>query len=234
MKKYPKINTIFKRCLEPRNPHRGKLIDGDWSRPEFDLLQNIPWEATEKVDGTNIRVSWDGAQVQFAGKTEESQIPPKLLTRLNELFTADKFKRLEMVPMVIFGEGYGNKIRKAGRDYIPDGVDFVTFDVWCGDLWLETGNVIDIATNLGVEHVPYIPFVTLHDALGLAEDGIQSKQGCAKNAEGLVLRAPLGMLTRRGSRIITKIKTKDFTRGMITIDEHEAILKAKEIAPREQ
>ena len=32
------------------------------------------------------------------------------------------------------------------------------------------------------------------------------------DAEGLVLTAPLGMLDRRGNRIITKIKTCDFTK----------------------
>jgi len=219
MKKYPKIDTIFKRCLEPGSPDRGKLIDGEWSRPEFDLLQNMTWEATEKVDGTNIRVSWDGVKVEFAGKSDEAQIPPKLLTRLGELFTAEKFGWLFMPPMVIFGEGYGNKIQKVGKEYIPDGVDFIAFDVWCeGDdehLWLERENVRDIATKFGVDYVPFIPPLTLHEALQRANLGMPSYITRGVAAEGLVLRAPLGILTRRGSRIITKIKTKDFRRGII-------------------
>ena len=54
---YPKIQTLFKR------DDRNVIIEGDWSVPEFAYLADKPWRWTEKVDGTNIRLHWDGRKV---------------------------------------------------------------------------------------------------------------------------------------------------------------------------
>lgn len=67
MKEYHKINTIFKRDPETRNK---TLLEGQYSVPEFEYLANNKWIFTEKIDGTNIRVMWDGKKVTFGGKTE--------------------------------------------------------------------------------------------------------------------------------------------------------------------
>ena len=52
---YHKISTPFKRHFD--GPNKGKLIMGDWAVPELDYLSSNYWEFTEKVDGTNIRIS---------------------------------------------------------------------------------------------------------------------------------------------------------------------------------
>ena len=49
-------------------------------------MKNCDWEFTEKVDGTNIRVHWDGHTVEFGGRTDKAQIPKPLLERLETLF----------------------------------------------------------------------------------------------------------------------------------------------------
>ena len=54
MKQYHKIQGLFKRG--PDN----KFIEGEWSLPEFEYLAKLNWTWTEKVDGTNMRVMWDG------------------------------------------------------------------------------------------------------------------------------------------------------------------------------
>ena len=51
MKEYHKIQSIYKRDEKTR-----KFIEGQWSLPEFEYLQNNRWLWTDKVDGTNIRV----------------------------------------------------------------------------------------------------------------------------------------------------------------------------------
>lgn len=81
MEEYQKIQTIFKR--DPANRMK-TLIMGEYSTPEFQFLKNNVWVFTEKVDGTNIRVGWDGNQIIFSGKTDNSQIPATLV---NSLFT---------------------------------------------------------------------------------------------------------------------------------------------------
>lgn len=56
---------------------------------------------------------------------------------------------------------------------------------------------------------PYLGEMTISEAINLAENGFESKFGTAQ-AEGIVLRAPCGILDRRGERIIAKIKSRDF------------------------
>ena len=63
VKEYDKIQTVFKRDME----NRGAIIEGTFALPEFEYLQNNVWEFTEKVDGTNVRVMWDGSAVRFGG-----------------------------------------------------------------------------------------------------------------------------------------------------------------------
>jgi len=70
MREYPKIYGPYLRHTE--GPDRNKLIEGAWSRPEIGYLADFEWHFTEKVDGTNIRVHWDGHKVEFGGRTERA------------------------------------------------------------------------------------------------------------------------------------------------------------------
>ena len=56
MIEYPHIDSVFKRYMD--GPNRGRLIEGEWTYPEFEYLAPCKWVGTEKVDGTNIRVQW--------------------------------------------------------------------------------------------------------------------------------------------------------------------------------
>ena len=47
---YQKINTLFKR------DEKGIIIPEEFTLPEFGWLKNCKWEATEKIDGTNMRL----------------------------------------------------------------------------------------------------------------------------------------------------------------------------------
>lgn len=221
MKKYPKIQTLFKRCTE-NGPNKNKLIEGDWTLPEFEALKDLEWEATEKVDGTNISVHWGDDKVEFFGRDENAQIPARLVNWLIGVFTVERFRDLGLPEMTIFGEGYGDGIQKIGKDYCEPGVvSFAAFDIWCGDLWLEARNMQEVAGSIGVSCVQQHEPLTLHRAIDVVRRGFDSsitkpRSKDRAQAEGLVLRAPHGLLNRRGERIICKIKTKDFTRGMVT------------------
>ena len=210
--KYPKIQSIYKR--EQAGRKKGRFIRGDWTSPEFEVLQGQQWEATEKIDGTTIRVTWDGEKVTLGGRTDKSAIPATLVTVLHDTFPVEKFhsqRRAPLPPMVIFGEGYGLGINK-GELYKPDGVDFSAFDILCGGYWLKRSSISDICFQLDCRLIRCCGHMSLHAAIALAKTGFQAGTGTAQ-AEGLVLRAPCGMLDRGGNRIITKIKTKDFAKG---------------------
>lgn len=200
---YPKINSIFKR--DPATNFKTFLPE--YSEPEFELLADLPWEVTEKIDGTNIRVIWDGETVRFGGRTENAQMPGKLVVYLQEAFTPERFLSLSG-EMTLFGEGFGAGIQKGGL-YSPE-QRFILFDVSVGDWWLRWEDVVDIAKHFNIPHVPYLGTCTLNDAVDTAKRGFTSYIGDEASAEGLVLRAPLGLKNRAGGRIITKVKTKDY------------------------
>lgn len=209
MSEYHKINTIWKR------DDRGKIIVGEWSLPEFGYLADCRWEFTEKIDGTNIRVMWDGESVRFGGKTDNAQMPVFLYEKLVEMFPAENLARVfaeSASPVCLYGEGYGARIQKGGGNYIPNGVSFILFDVKVGDLWLTRFNVLDIADGLKVQSAPHVGSGTLHDAVSIVREGIESvvAQKPGTVAEGIVARPIVELQTRTGQRVIAKIKTRDF------------------------
>lgn len=209
MGKYPKIQTIYLR--NPKTRHR-TLLEGQYALPEFEYLADNKWLFSEKIDGTNVRVSWDGARIIFGGRTERAQLHATLYAKLQELFPPEKFAALYPdVPMTLYGEGYGAKIQKGGGNYIPDGVNFILFDVRINDTWLERENVEDIAAKLNIDTVPIVGRGSLLDAIEIARIGFQSQVAAKERmAEGIVLRPTVELLNRRGHRIIAKIKHKDF------------------------
>jgi len=209
-KEYQKIQTIYKRDMS----NKGRIIEGQYSLPEFDYLKDNEWVWTEKVDGTNIRIDWvRGLGRKFDGKTDNAQIPAFLYKRLEELFPPEKLdsaiKTEDADFLTLYGEGYGAKIQKGGGNYKSDGVDFVLFDVLVDSWWLKRPDVVEIAKTLDVAVVPIMGTGTLCEAVEMVRDGMKSVWGNF-DAEGLVMRPSVELQTRAGHRIITKIKHKDF------------------------
>jgi len=218
---YHKIQSIFKR--DPETKHKTMLF-GEYSIPEFAFLKDNEWDFTEKVDGTNIRVyhnpemggfSTNGKinPVSFGGRTANSQLPARLVNKLNEMFTSELFDAADLTStdLVLYGEGYGAKIQKGGGNYIPDGVSFVLFDIKIGDWWLQREDVLELGQKLGLSVVPLIGRGTLGGMVSIVEKGLQSTWGDFY-AEGIVARPALELKSRAGHRIITKLKHKDFPR----------------------
>lgn len=211
MKEYHKILTLLK-----RNPESNfKTLLDEYACPEFIYLRGNTWVFTEKIDGTNIRVMWNGMDVAFGGKTDNAQLPTFLVNRLNDLFNGTVKKQLfktvfneDCTDVCLYGEGFGAKIQKGGK-YITDGQDFVLFDVRIAGIWLNRADVVDIATKFGIQVVPIICSGNLPYMIDVAREGFQSQWGDFI-AEGIVARPDTELLTRRGSRIITKLKYKDF------------------------
>lgn len=207
MDEYHKIQTVYLR--DPKTNFK-KLLVGEFALPEFKYLAHNDWVFTEKVDGTNIRIMFDGQQITFGGKTNQAQIPALLVARLQTLFLPqiETFRLKFQDGVCLYGEGYGARIQKGGGNYRPD-QNFVLFDVKIGDFWLERNNVEEIATALGIEIVPIIGTGTLQDMVDKTAVGFKSVWGNFQ-AEGIVARPAVELKARNGARIITKIKHKDF------------------------
>lgn len=206
MREYHKISTVYERNPETKFK---TLKDGIFAKPEFEYLATNQWVFTEKVDGTNIRIMWDGEKVTFGGRTDRAQIYAPLIEKLQGYFYSGAMAEIFDGPACLYGEGFGAKIQKGGGNYISDGVDFVLFDVNIGGTWLERNNVKDIADKLQISIVPIIGIGDLYEAVEWCKAGFNSIWGEFK-AEGLICRPEVEMLDRRGHRIITKIKCKDF------------------------
>lgn len=219
MAEYQKIQTLFKR------DERNIIIPDQFTYPEFEVLKDLKWECTEKIDGTNIRIELessgnpeDGIIMSFKGRTDKAVIPEHLLTKLNWLFDRERLMEVLNITdetqdcnITLYGEGYGAKIQK-GVNYISNDVNFILFDVKVGKWWLDREAIKDIADKLGINAVPLMGYMTIPEAIEYVKKGFKSTIAENKDydAEGLVLKAPCGLLKRDGERLITKIKTVDF------------------------
>lgn len=208
MTEYHKIETLFERDINGTK----KLIDGAFRNEAVRYLANNDWFFTEKIDGTNIRIHWDGHKVEFAGRTDRTQIPKPLMEYLTNTFSSmeaeemfeQKFGETEVI---LFGEGYGPGIQKGGA-YRSD-VSFILFDVLIGDTWLKRDSVEDIATAFGIDIVPIVFVGDIKEAIDFVKTKPKSTIGTA-NMEGVVGRPVVEMKDRLGKRVIVKIKVCDF------------------------
>ena len=208
MREYPKIETIFNRDTEGTK----KLIFGTYRDETVKYLRFNDWQFTEKIDGTNISVEWDGHAVSFPGRTERAQIPKHLLEYLEKTFLTTEAEELFEQTygdknVILYGEGYGAKIQNGGN-YRSD-ASFILFDVLIGDNWQEREWVEKTAKMFGIDVVPVVFVGSLEEGVDYVMEHHPSTIGTAM-MEGIVGRPMVEMRDRLGKRIIVKIKWEDF------------------------
>jgi hypothetical protein len=208
MIEYNKIETLYKRDMDGTK----KLLEGEFRNPTVEFLKDNIWQFTEKVDGTNIRVYWDGHKVQFGGRTERAQIQAPLVNYLNATFGTNEAEQIfeekfGETEVILFGEGYGPKIQNGGL-YRND-VSFIMFDVLISGNYQSRESVEDIAKAFGIDVVPIIFEGTIQEGVAFVKTHPDSTMGTAK-MEGLVGRPKIEMRDRCGKRVIVKIKWEDF------------------------
>lgn len=208
MTTYQKIPGPFK-----RDPLSNTLTN-EWSNAELGYLAEAEWIFTEKVDGTNVRVIWDGYRVTFGGRTDNAQLPMPLYTWLNEKFGGpDKEQLFEQkfgaTPAVLYGEGYGPKIQSGGK-YRPD-TSTVFYDVRVGNWWLSRAATADVCDYFQLDIVPVVlKECSLIDAIHhVRGDHLGTSHWGEFPPEGIVGTTTVGLLNRAGERIMVKLKRRD-------------------------
>lgn len=90
---YQKINTLYKRDMtKPKKP----IILGEYSESEFEVLKDLKWEATEKIDGTNMSCCFHPGlrMIEIRGKTENASIPLTYISEWRNCFSLISYIKL--------------------------------------------------------------------------------------------------------------------------------------------
>lgn len=214
MKQYQKIKTVWNR--NPDNKFK-TLLAGDWSKNEFIYLAHNRWVCTEKIDGMNMRVRFSNNIIDIKGKSNSAQIPPFLLTKMQQLFPLELMQKVfgpgqrwnAEYQICLYGEGYGAKIQKDGETYISADVNFILFDVLINDIWMPFDTVQQFGAALHINTVPIVYEGNLNNAIAIVQTGFKSHIA-DRQAEGLIMKPLLELTDRLDNRIITKVKCKDF------------------------
>lgn len=126
MLEYGKTENIYARDMEA---DRKPLLRGQFRMPEVALVDPTRWIATEKIDGTNVRVilscTPEGqASVELKGRSDNANLPkdlnlPTSLRLPGSLQSAadalwETFDLPADVVVTFYGEAYGAGIQKGG------------------------------------------------------------------------------------------------------------------------
>ena len=124
--------------------------------------------------------------------------------------TAQIFEQLfGETEVILFGEGYGKGIQKAGSHYNATGTDFILFDLLIGENYQPRERVEECAAAFGVRVVPVVGRGTLEEALTYVKGRPRSTLGDI-TMEGVVCRPEVELRDRCGNRVIVKIKVCDY------------------------
>lgn len=219
---YPKTENLYA-SNNAQDSTRQRGPEFGFRAPGADQISK--WLVTEKVDGMNMRVVFEtvfdgnddsyGLALRFAGRTDRAQIPGDLRTYMEQTFTLDKIvnafrDEADQLPerVVLFGEGFGPGIQKAGQAY-GGTKRFILFDVVVNDTWLSWDDVEDVARKLDIPTVPVL--CRSCNLWGALETVKQSKLQApdSEHIEGIVARTDPYLFDQRGHRIAFKYKVRD-------------------------
>jgi len=176
MSEYHKIETLYE-----RDEHFKIGPDLVLRNRVYDTLKT--WRWTEKVDGTNIRVIWQGGKLSFGGKTDNASIPAELVKWLYENINPEKlaacFPTAATSSSTAKGTAPASSVAASTADQEAHRLRRVVIDTdiehtRMGGWWLSDENMRDVASKLGLDAVPYLGEMTLEDATDKVRAGFRS------------------------------------------------------------
>ena len=207
--KFPKIYTLFER------DKKFKLVEGVIN-PKLIGIKNIKeFVVSEKIDGTNCGIIL----------TPEKEI---LVRKRSDIIKDDKqhhhyFEAIKDIDMqkikdyfedsnsliTIFGEVCGKGIQKNGETY-SDKPTFRLFDIKCGNSFFDWNDLLKFSKFTRIDMVKWFKFegkdiLDYNYWLNLLKEANKTKY-----VEGYVVRSYTALLSKFGTRMLFKIKLKDY------------------------
>lgn len=216
---YPKLKNLHK-----RDPADNKVIDAytdEIFSPE--LLGNAGWTWREKLDGTNLRIIWDGHRAEYRGRTDRAQFSGPQELFLQKTIETQGFEELleqtfGNTEAALYAELIGNKIQ--GNPHKIVGYEIRVYDAFVAGWWLLPANVDELANSLGLGSAEIIGVAPIgHMHVGMMNIAIQAEafeQAGAPHEylEGIVGTAPGGVLHRSGTILRVKLKLENYKSGV--------------------
>lgn len=207
MREYHKIETLFK------FDNSTKKYTNEFYNQNVELLKNHLWVFTEKIDGVNFRICWDGHKLTYAGRTDKVVFSNKQIEFIeNQLVTEEKEIMFEQLfqdkEVIVFGELYGNKILNGGLYTDGKGLAFKVFDILICDIYLTYESTKQLCEQLNYDIVPVVLEGTIADGINYVKNNTTSTFSKA-TLEGLVGKPVGDFRDRLGKRIVVKIKKRD-------------------------
>ena len=206
MKEYQKIESLYK------FDNNLKKFIPEFYNPIVDYLKTLPWIVSEKIDGTNIRVHWDGHRVSWSGRTDTSELPKEVQHVLESTFGESEIifeQTFGEKDVLLFMECYGGKIQGG----LYGGTErLIGFDVMVEGIYLNKLIIKDIFNKFGVPTVEFYQVPHLSDAIEYVQEHTEPSVYCENGTtqiEGLVCVPFERLYDHQGKRIIVKIKKKD-------------------------
>jgi len=208
--KYRKIYTIFER---DKNFKVTSVLN-----PKLVGIKNIKeFIVTDKIDGTNcgiiltpekeilIRKRSDIIKDDKAHHHYFTAIKDIDMQKIKDYFTDSKSL------ITIFGEACGKGIQKKGETY-SDKPTFKLFDIKCGDSFFDWDDLLKFSKFTGIPLVEWHKFdggnILSYNWLNLLEEANKKKY-----TEGFVVRSRPALLNKFSTRMMFKIKLRDFKNG---------------------
>lgn len=216
---YPKITSPFKRTDAKSKTVNVSVWFDDYAK--FFGENGLLFYATEKVDGTNLNIVYDGNHIQYTGHTDKTVWDPEVEEWIKSKFQTPEFEQIcEQLfgehEIKLCGELIGPKIQS--NFYKLEDYKFILFDIHNNttNTWWSREKVEQIAKELNLDIVPVIGPTTdiLTDTLRgwvkyIHNYNFRSKFNNDVEIEGFVVRPLMEILKANGERVIYKIKIND-------------------------
>lgn len=206
---YQKIVSPWKRT-DPKS----KTVNTEVFSDEYiEMLKDIKWIGTEKIDGENLNFYYDGNHVSYFGHTDKSVFTNEEKSWLDSLITPEFESIFEQVfgekEAMVHGELLGPKIQS--NLYDVDDFKFYVFDIYYkidGVFWKQE-SVDFYAKQFGFERAPNVASGTLDEIAEIVKSAPASKVNPKMEMEGIVIRPFRELKNGKNERIIYKVKVAD-------------------------